>query len=273
MNWLGKTLTLGIVLLCFVFCGFSVMVFAAHKNWSRAAKEAVAKLQAAERSNANLVREIEEVKNELAKERAYRRFQVAQNTSKVTLAQQDVDRLSTESQTLATQLAESTTQHDLTLAQNKFLTGDNKLLMESKVVVEDSLIRQQEKVVKLNDEHAAQSEVVNNLNEERAKLAMQVTDQKYVMDKFGIDVHSTVDNKEPEVDGVITAVREPLVQISLGSDDGLKPGHRLEVFRGNSYLGRIIIRETSPNAAVGSIVKELQKDTFQRGDRVATKLG
>ena len=88
-----------------------------------------------------------------------------------------------------------------------------------------------------------------------------------------LDIYS-LNTEPPPLDGVITAVstKAPLVQISLGSDDGLKSGHTLEVFRGSSYLGRIVIREVSPSQAVGVIVTELQKDNFQKGDRVATKL-
>ena len=62
-----------------------------------------------------------------------------------------------------------------------------------------------------------------------------------------------------------------LVEISIGADDGLKVGHALDVYRGNQYLGRIVIKKTSPDRAVGQIIKELQRGQIKRGDRVTTK--
>ena len=45
---------------------------------------------------------------------------------------------------------------------------------------------------------------------------------------------------KPTLDGLVLAAnKDGLVEISLGSDDGLERGHTLEVFRGSRYLGRI----------------------------------
>ena len=61
--------------------------------------------------------------------------------------------------------------------------------------------------------------------------------------------------------------------ISIGADDGLKKGHTLEVYRNNSYLGRVVVRDTMPDRAVVQIVPEFSKGKIRVGDRVATKLG
>ena len=54
-------------------------------------------------------------------------------------------------------------------------------------------------------------------------------------------------------------------------DDGLKVGHSLDVYRGNTYLGRIVIKKTNPDRAVGQVKKELQRGQIKRGDRVTTR--
>jgi hypothetical protein len=63
-----------------------------------------------------------------------------------------------------------------------------------------------------------------------------------------------------------------LVEVSLGSDDGLKAGHTLQVYRGKRYLGQITIRSTVPDRAIGQIDKQLQRGPIQMGDNVTTKL-
>jgi len=53
---------------------------------------------------------------------------------------------------------------------------------------------------------------------------------------------------------------------------GLREGHKLEVFRGNAYLGRVVIRRTEPDRAVAEIDPAYRKGSIRKGDRVATKL-
>ena len=71
---------------------------------------------------------------------------------------------------------------------------------------------------------------------------------------------------------VIAVSDKDLIEISLGADDGLKEGHTLDVYRGNTYLGRVVIRRTAPDRSVGQIMKELQRGQIRKGDHVTTKL-
>jgi len=67
--------------------------------------------------------------------------------------------------------------------------------------------------------------------------------------------------------GVVVATNSSdLVEISLGSDDGLKRGTVMQVHRGNTYLGKITIRVTSPDRAVGQ--RERLRYKIQKGDMV-----
>jgi hypothetical protein len=80
----------------------------------------------------------------------------------------------------------------------------------------------------------------------------------------------------PKVDGIVTAVSgKDLAEISLGSDDGLRKGHRLEVYRivdgQGIYVGRIEVMKTTPNKSVGKAFGENNRP-IQKGDRVVSKL-
>jgi hypothetical protein len=70
---------------------------------------------------------------------------------------------------------------------------------------------------------------------------------------------------------VLAANSSDLIEISLGSDDGLKAGHTLQVYRGNQYLGQVTVRSTGPDRAVAQIVKELQRGPIRKDDNVTTK--
>lgn len=64
-----------------------------------------------------------------------------------------------------------------------------------------------------------------------------------------------------------------LMQISLGSDDGLQRGHTLELFRLNpaAYLGRVKVIEVNPKDAVAQPVGQLNGKPG-KGDKVASQI-
>ena len=82
----------------------------------------------------------------------------------------------------------------------------------------------------------------------------------------------------PPVNGLITEVRKAekssreLVEISLGSDDGLVVGHRLTVYKGDKYVGEIRLTLVQADKAVGYIYTKAKNATVAVGDNVTTKL-
>jgi myosin heavy subunit len=88
---------------------------------------------------------------------------------------------------------------------------------------------------------------------------------------------NTLSGKNPpatKVEGKVTQVEEGLVKLNVGSDQGLKEGHTLEVFRLSStpgksrYLGTLRIVKVSPNESVGQMTAKLA-EKVQVGDEVA----
>lgn len=59
--------------------------------------------------------------------------------------------------------------------------------------------------------------------------------------------------------------------ISLGSEDGVRPGFRYTVSRGSTYVGILEITDVQAKQSAGRSVKSLQKDDLQRGDRVMSR--
>lgn len=85
----------------------------------------------------------------------------------------------------------------------------------------------------------------------------------------------------PVVDGEVKETLQKagveFVEISIGSDDGMKVGTILFVYRGgegqrNKYLGEIRIQEVVPDKAVGVVVTRAKNGQIEKGDYVTTKL-
>jgi len=91
----------------------------------------------------------------------------------------------------------------------------------------------------------------------------------------------------PRVEGIVEDVKparrqgsSELVEISLGSDQGLKKGHEMTVFRTGlnkrgqqpKFLCKIVIVYTTPDKAVGEVIESTRNGVIQKGDNVSTKL-
>jgi myosin heavy subunit len=81
--------------------------------------------------------------------------------------------------------------------------------------------------------------------------------------------------REKPVDGFITAVSKklPLVMISLGSDDNIEKGYQFTVYRGNNYIGTVVIEDVYKDASAARIIKDKTRQKIQKGDSVTTRFG
>jgi hypothetical protein len=85
-------------------------------------------------------------------------------------------------------------------------------------------------------------------------------------------VRTDADGIPPMVDGLVVKVGEKnLVEISIGADDGILVGNKLDVYRNNAYLGKVVVLKTTPDRAVAEIIPEFKRGIIRKGDRVATK--
>ena len=117
----------------------------------------------------------------------------------------------------------------------------------------------------------------SNCAKRNVDLAKDVARADELLRKLGYDKNRDYSDVPPDVDGVIMATPGAnLVEISIGSDQGLIKGHLLEVYRigggQSTYVGRIEVVKTTPDRAVCKIDPKFQKSNMMVGDRVATKI-
>jgi hypothetical protein len=279
MTLVGKIFTVLILVMSVAFLMLAVTIFATHRNWRNVVMgtEGQPGLQsrANELSQVNeaLRQEIERSSNRLAIEQAARRYALASLQTKLEQAQQQVRQQED-------QLAELQANHGTmvtTLETNEEnLRAITEELVNLRTVLRDAQQARDDKfdeVVVLTDQLNEITGTLRTLREREVQLLAQVGRQKLVLERHDLDEFTPVVDIPPEVDGIVTAIGDKdLIEISIGSDDGLREGHTLDVFRNNAYLGRIVIRRTEPDRAVAEILKAYRKGIIKRGDRVATKL-
>ena len=119
--------------------------------------------------------------------------------------------------------------------------------------------------------------------EARAKeLELRVGDLTNIMQALGIstdpkDHEGTIATVPPPVEGVVLDVDKEgkFVKISIGSDDGLRKRHRLQVYRvkpQGKFVATIEITEVDPDQAVARVLSQFKQGNIQEGDLVATRI-
>ena len=283
MTLVGKIFTVLILVMSIVFMSFSVMVFATHRNWRELAdnatpgpgqplglKQQLAQYETLKR-DADI--QLQQVKNKLAEEQAARRAALAQLTVRAVRAETTLAQKQKELDDLYANHAQATKAAEE--AQKRLTTLETEIagLRDDLRKTEQDLDVKFLAVVELTDKLNQAMALETDLTERNTQAALQIAQMKSVMDAHGLRADSLVSHIPPKVEGVVLEVSDKeLIEISIGADDGLKIGHTMEVYRDNSYLGRIIIRKTAPDRAVGQIQKDLQRGQIKRGDRVTTKL-
>ena len=153
------------------------------------------------------------------------------------------------------------------------LDGQNLKLRNEKIKLIESIQQQQGAVVKLIDEIHQADYMKETLRERAEQLARDIADMNRVMVAFNLTKDSLTDHIPPSIDGEVTSVStksKGLVQISIGSNDGMKEGHELDVLRGNVYVGRMKLTYVDSNTAGGKMI--LQESPVRVKDKVTTKI-
>ncbi len=288
MSFMGKLLVGLQLLLSAFFLTFAGAVFTAHQNWKKQAED--------------LTKQVADLKS-------------AQANSDVE-HKNHVDRiekaLKEETQKAATSEGRATTLKDQLDASEKELiaakTQSDEQRTLAKVATEEARQRREEALAQravnndlqklLNDKndrvHALEDIAFNQgveekaLQEKHSKVLGEVVLYQKIIAARGLstDPKSVVglQTPPPVVDGQVVETKRggrngsDLVEISLGSDDGLAEGHKLSVFRSAAgerqakFLGEIRIVYVTPDRAVGTVVTRAKNGIIERGDNVTSKL-
>jgi len=285
MNWLGKIFVVSIMVMSLIFAAFAILVYATHKNW----KEAVTlspteakggkpiglkyQLEQERAKRQRVEEELQKLTEQLASEKAAR----TQAVGKLEAERSELNKLYTQQANANAILVQKSREADAAmLATHNTLEDMRKQVETLRTEIRTSQQDRDDqfkKVVLLTDElHQAQG-LLGTVKAQNVELGEQNAHLTKVLDRHGVSPTASVDGIPPKVDGIVLASsRDGLVEISLGSDDGMEKGHKLEVYRGPKYLGRIEVWQTSPEKSVAKILPEFRKGPIAKEDRVATRL-
>jgi len=272
MTLVGKIMIVLILIMSMVFMSFTVAVYATHKNWKETALGLKTQIQAEKDKTVKLEEKLNTLQQDLtrelnAKTQAMAKLEEARTTwdTEIKTAKEANAKLE---ETNKTQLATLETTHRSLEAQTTEVTG----LREEIRLAQDERDQNFKKVIALTDQVQQTQGELKRLEERRVQLVGQVAAQKKVLNAYELSEFTPVDKRPPPLHGKVVAVNQnDMVELSLGSDDGIRTDHQLDVYRATNYLGRVQVLSTSTDRAVGKILASYKRGIIQKGDDVATR--
>ncbi len=287
MNLVGKILVVAIFVMSMVWMAFAMAVYSTQKNWKdvveRPRDQATAslkpglkyQLEDAQKESTELKEQlaamqkrIEEVKAAELQQRAKLETAKAEQIAQREALQTQVTQLETKSRD---QIAAVTAAQDNLTRLSEQVAKLNADMVTTLQDRDTHFTLATNKTIELHDAHSE----VKTLKERSLSLAKSIEFYKNKLASLGVaNPDEPVANTDIAVDGLVTAIqRGDLIEISIGSDDGLKVGSILQVYRaGRAYLGRVQVIETSPDRSAAKILRDSRTGVIQKGDRVATSL-
>jgi phage host-nuclease inhibitor protein Gam len=288
MTILGKMMAIFVLILSFAQGALTVMLFVSSSQWVAANKTLKNQVATAVASAGQFQDEVERVRTEGKNEKAALDARVAKLDqdlkAQIALTEGAERQLSDEKQKVL--VAESTSRQAINDAKLRQADNDRMIGVVKERDNQIALLvisNKKEREDRLNAEIAMKTAVQRaQAMEERLRDAvMEIAKQKNQASGTTTTSAKTTGPNPPaeNVEGLVSdADKSGLVEITIGSDAGLKEGNTMEAYRiaavpsQSQYLGMIRIKKVFPNKAVAEPVGRMAAP-LQRGDHVASRLG
>jgi len=284
MNIIGKIFVFAVFVMSLVFMSFAIALFSTHTNWRDEITRTADQVQAGKPLGYKL--QLEEAK----KERETLTAEIAKLTAEVAASEAARDQVVAKIQTAL----EEKDKELQDLRKDKDAREDEREKAQSELAMARAELEKATKTVedlradirgmqaKVDEQVARSAKLAGELHEKesfleiaterKAQLEKQVANARLLLKQHGLAIESLPRDQVPTTGGIVTAVADDSIEVTLGGDDGVQMGHFLEVYRDDEYLGRVQVISVKPDRSVGRVIREFKRGDIQPGDRVATRL-
>lgn len=289
MSFLGKLLVGLQLFLSVVFLIFAGAVFSTQKNW-KAAKEA------ADSNYTKLDADKKQVEEAFAAHKARADIDLKNEQQRAANAEGQVKLLKDQVDAADKELVAAKTERDEQRELAKVSVEEARQRREE-ALLQRGINNDLQKLLNEKNERLQASEDVNfnlkvaekSLLDKHAKVLAELALYLKIIAANGLSTDpqsvAGLQTPPPAVDGEVLETKKAgrsgsdLIEISIGSDDGLAEGHKLSVYRPQTsdraakFLGDIKLVYVTPDRAVGTVVLKAKNGVIERGDNVTSKLG
>lgn len=289
MNLVGKILTLLIFVMSIAFMVMAIVVYQTHTNWRDLVKRSASEVEAGK--PLGLEHQVTKLKTEKQRQKAMSDSMLMERDNIKKIDDSTIARLETENtelkadnvakdQKINTYFSTATESSAGIQAAHETLKDMRSETTQLRGNIRDAQAKRDSSfkdAITLADQlHQAETELKRL--EARSKVLVRDNDRmRTILRSSDMNPDGNPAQILPNVKGLVLAMPgKGLMEISIGKDDGLQPGHHLEVYRigagMSTYLGRVEVVRTAPDKAVCKILPEYRKGSIRTGDRIASKL-
>jgi predicted nuclease with TOPRIM domain len=282
MSVVAKILVVINLLLAFVFLGAASTFLGEKETWKiRHTKDTADLQKKIDDLNVNLNQAVEarneqrEIANQFQVQNTELKAQLEAKELEATNISEAQDKLHADYDRLARTYTDLQGTIDQLTADKNALTDDKeKALKEKRDAVEtaNSAVTEQKRlereILNLQDQLAQVEKDMNELGDklENTNLVVALYRDTYgeIGEKLGV----------PLIKGAVMAVNNDLniVLLSVGRDDNVKIGYEFTIYRGNEYVGTVIVDKVEKDHCSGASKTGIQRMAIAVGDKATTRL-
>lgn len=276
MNFLGKCFVVALFVLSCAFMGAAIAAYGAHRDLQAEKQKLQQQLQQVQQARSSWEAKYNRLNSEIEANEEAARLRIAQlESEKVRLAERNAD-AQRELDVLRSQSGEAIAAMNATQQNNNALADEIDTLRESIRTALADKDRYFGAALAATEKFQAIRNDLETALEHNRELVADTGRMASLLRANNLDPATPADAVTPKVDGLVSRTQRKngiqLVEISIGSDDGLKAGDTVDVFKNTKYRGRLEILRTAPDRAVGRVDVRFQQGPIQEGDRVTTRL-
>jgi hypothetical protein len=281
MTQLGKLLVVAITILAMVFLGLTTVVMMTAENWKDKALaetkklgETRSELTKAENVVAELNKELTLLKQNHTGEIAQKDQMITDLESRFKDKEAEYQRVNTALSVAQENATLSSTESTTRVDETESLRGSLKSAQDQANTLKLAEKDLNQQIVSLSKQLEAARNTNERLRDEVATLGSTLSTAGLSADVRNVKALAN----PPAVEGLVSRVdaTSNRVELSIGSDDGLVPGHEMFVFRrapNAQYVGKIRIIAADPERAVATVVGKTYLGTkVTEGDVVSTSI-
>jgi len=281
MTYVGKILVIVIMAFALVFLGVSTVVFTTATNWKAATEAQKKKVSELQTKNNDATAGLEAAKKDLEAARTQHAAAKKALEGRIAGLEEDVKRARDEITDINGKLGTAQQNAKMALDEAGARKEETDVLREQKSAVEKQANEFKIHESELNDririlERSLETATRNakDLRDRVARYTSLLQSKGFSADISAVQPGDTPPTVQGEVARVDRDNRR--VEITIGTDDGVKPNHELYLYRMRprpEYLGKIRIISADPDQAVGRVIdKTINGKKIQEGDIVSSTL-
>ena len=274
MNLIGKILTLLILIMSVVFFSVAIMLGAAQRNWKEAATTQSQRAQSFQTLLQESKSKAGEKQKFLESEKTARALQLSQLESQIAVFKQQLVQKESELRAETVASSERLARLEQASARLDQQDTDLKAIKSRNSELVDELANTFAKVKNLTNETFELKTTNSSLELLVADLNENIALKTKVMNRMGLDDNQLTAGIVPRIQSIVAEVGTDgqFFAIRAGSDDGLRKGHQLDIYRNDRYIGKGVITKVEPSLSVLQTVAGFMQGQVAEGDHVTSEL-